>query len=478
MTNNRNNLNENFLSDIGQGLKSIADIPIIRKAINFFSGDEEEDPEAQKVAAQEKEKLEKDIEKVELESVPLNRALESFPDKSAIILGSSQAGVLGHPVMRALEMRGFNSFDFKPIPAKTMSFVYASTLARIKNKSKFDVAVIFPGFKAGERIDSVIDVIEFFTPSRCFVVIPPPVTNITNTIEASRLGLNKGMAVPPDFWFALRKGMYASEREDYCESLKQAVISAGATAIDPRDVVNVGSIQASGVRFPDSPDGIHPSQFVGEEIADAVGQAIMDCTFPVPAADLLARVPPDNQMAAQRVMPALSNAPASQALLAASAVTKRAPKPEEVPHEDDDDVESSNVSSGFGKRKDPFTGLPANHQGLDISVKTGTEVKAALSGTVTRVIQPPGHYRAGSYVEITHANNDVTRYLHLSKVLVTKGQTVNTGDVIALSGSTGRSTGPHLHWETWEGGGFKVGRLANPIEWLSRNPGSMKPVNF
>ena len=129
-------------------------------------------------------------------------------------------------------------------------------------------------------------------------------------------------------------------------------------------------------------------------------------------------------------------------------------------------------------RDDPFTGKRSKHQGLDIGVRTGTPVRAALAGKVTKVVPPPGSPRAGVYVEVTHDNGDVTRYLHLSKVLANVGDEVETGDTIALSGNTGRSTGPHLHWETWEGGGFKRGRLANPLEWLTRNPGSVKPVEF
>lgn len=476
MTKHKNRIDEEFFSDLVGSIKSLADIPIIKKTLEFFAGDEEEDELAATQQAQEKERIDREVEQIGSEMVPLNKALEALTNKSAIILGSSQAGVIGHPVMRALEMRGFTNFDFKPIPAKTMSFVYASTLSRIKDKSKFDVAIIFPGFKSGEQIESVIDLIDFFTPARCFVVIPPPVTNITNTIEAARLGLNKGMAIPPDFWFALRKGMYASERENYCESLKQAVISEGSTPIDPRDVVTSGEMQPSGVSFPNSPDGIHPSPIVSEMIADAVGDAITNCTIPVPVTDVLAKIPPNNQMALQKARAALSDAPSAQSILSATPSA-------DTGIDSDSQVQrsgtrSDRVSSGFGRRNDPFTGKPSDHQGLDISAKIGTEVKAALSGTVTRIVPPPGGARAGSYVEITHDNGDVTRYLHLSKPLVTSGQRVSTGDVIALSGNTGRSTGPHLHWETWEDGGFRQGRLAEPLQWMSRNPGSIKPVDF
>ncbi|SEQ39364.1 Peptidase family M23 [Devosia sp. YR412] len=101
-------------------------------------------------------------------------------------------------------------------------------------------------------------------------------------------------------------------------------------------------------------------------------------------------------------------------------------------------------SSGFGNRTDPFTGGRAFHAGLDFAAPTGTTVLAAGAGTVSFVGVRSGY---GKTVEVTHANGLVTRYGHLSGYLSEEGQTVNTGTPIAKVGSTGRSTGPHLHFE-------------------------------
>ena len=103
------------------------------------------------------------------------------------------------------------------------------------------------------------------------------------------------------------------------------------------------------------------------------------------------------------------------------------------------------VTSEFGYRRDPFTGERRGHTGMDLAVPTGTSVRAALPGTVTVSTYNQGGY--GYYVMIDHGNGLSTLYGHNSQLLAQVGQTVEAGDVIALSGSTGRSTGPHLHFE-------------------------------
>jgi len=102
------------------------------------------------------------------------------------------------------------------------------------------------------------------------------------------------------------------------------------------------------------------------------------------------------------------------------------------------------ISSGFGNRTDPFTGSRAYHAGLDFPAPQGTTVMSAGYGKVTFVGQKSGY---GNVVEVTHAAGLVTRYGHLSAFLVKEGQIVNAGTPIAKVGSTGRSTGPHLHFE-------------------------------
>lgn len=101
-------------------------------------------------------------------------------------------------------------------------------------------------------------------------------------------------------------------------------------------------------------------------------------------------------------------------------------------------------SSGFGNRTDPFTGRRAFHSGMDFAATTGTSVLSAGAGVVSFVGVKSGY---GNVVEVTHANGLISRYGHLSGFLSEVGQRVNTGTPIAKVGSTGRSTGPHLHFE-------------------------------
>lgn len=102
------------------------------------------------------------------------------------------------------------------------------------------------------------------------------------------------------------------------------------------------------------------------------------------------------------------------------------------------------ISARFGTRSDPFTGREAFHEGLDIAAAYGTSIKAAAAGRVTFAGVKSGY---GNAVMISHKNNISTLYGHASKLLVKAGQTVKRGEVIAKVGSTGRSTGPHLHFE-------------------------------
>ncbi len=98
----------------------------------------------------------------------------------------------------------------------------------------------------------------------------------------------------------------------------------------------------------------------------------------------------------------------------------------------------------FGYRKDPFTGLRDFHSGIDISAKRGTPIFAPADGIVSKVGKSKG---LGNTVIISHLNNMQTRYGHMQDILVKKGQNVKRGDVIGTVGNTGRSTGPHLHFE-------------------------------
>ena len=101
-------------------------------------------------------------------------------------------------------------------------------------------------------------------------------------------------------------------------------------------------------------------------------------------------------------------------------------------------------SSNFGWRIDPFTGKNAMHEGVDFVVPEGTSVLAAANGIV---VYADYHEQYGNMIEIDHGNEIVTRYAHASRLQVKVGQVVRRGQEIALSGSTGRSTGNHLHFE-------------------------------
>lgn len=116
------------------------------------------------------------------------------------------------------------------------------------------------------------------------------------------------------------------------------------------------------------------------------------------------------------------------------------------------------ISSYFGQRTDPFTGRNAYHRGVDFAGPAGSQVVAVASGVVTYAKDRFGY---GKTVEINHGNGYVTRYAHNQRVLVNAGDTIQKGQSIALIGSTGRSTGPHLHFEV-----LKQGRAVDPMSFV------------
>ncbi|MCI0507711.1 MAG: peptidoglycan DD-metalloendopeptidase family protein [Gammaproteobacteria bacterium] len=116
------------------------------------------------------------------------------------------------------------------------------------------------------------------------------------------------------------------------------------------------------------------------------------------------------------------------------------------------------TSSFFGLRTDPFTGHKEHHKGVDFAGKLGSDIVTVASGVVTWA----GHrYGYGLLVEVNHGNGYATRYGHAQEVLVKVGETVKKGQVVALMGSTGRSTGPHVHFEVW-----RNGDAVDPMEYI------------
>lgn len=117
-------------------------------------------------------------------------------------------------------------------------------------------------------------------------------------------------------------------------------------------------------------------------------------------------------------------------------------------------------SSNFGWRLDPFTGAYAMHEGVDFMVQAGTPIRASAGGVVAYADLHPQY---GNMVEIDHGNDIVTRYAHASRLLVKVGQVVRRSEKIAEVGSTGRSTGNHLHFEVR----YK-GTAQNPVRFLQK----------
>ena len=122
-------------------------------------------------------------------------------------------------------------------------------------------------------------------------------------------------------------------------------------------------------------------------------------------------------------------------------------------------LDVSDLTSKFGVRSDPFTGESRMHRGIDYSAPTGTPIRAAAPGVVTWAGEQ-GSY--GELVIVDHGNGVETRYAHQAWVDVAVGDVVNAGDVLGAVGSTGRSTGPHLHFELRVGG-----EAIDPQPWMT-----------
>lgn len=127
------------------------------------------------------------------------------------------------------------------------------------------------------------------------------------------------------------------------------------------------------------------------------------------------------------------------------------------------------ISSPFGWRADPMTGIRSFHYGVDLPGRSGQKIRAVAAGIVVFSGRHSGH---GWMVDIDHGDGYVTRYAHNRKNLVTTGQRVARGDVVALLGSSGRSTGPHVHFEV-----MRFGKHLNPAKFLKAGPSLAKTGN-
>ncbi|HMO68273.1 MAG TPA: M23 family metallopeptidase [Novosphingobium sp.] len=132
-------------------------------------------------------------------------------------------------------------------------------------------------------------------------------------------------------------------------------------------------------------------------------------------------------------------------------------------------VSGVNLSSGFGMRIHPVLGSRRAHNGVDLAAPTGTPIYAAADGTVSKVEWFSSY---GLYVALEHGGEIQTRYGHMSRINVQPGQQVRKGDVIGFVGSTGRSTGPHLHYEV-----RIAGAPVNPIPYMQSEAVSLALVS-
>lgn len=123
-------------------------------------------------------------------------------------------------------------------------------------------------------------------------------------------------------------------------------------------------------------------------------------------------------------------------------------------------IERGWMSSRYGYRNDPFNGKVAWHDGVDFAGKDGSSIVAVAAGVVT---WSADRYGYGNLIEINHGNGYVTRYAHCKELLVNVGDVVKKGDVVALMGSTGRSTGPHVHFEV-----LHRGKSVDPAKFINR----------
>ena len=123
-------------------------------------------------------------------------------------------------------------------------------------------------------------------------------------------------------------------------------------------------------------------------------------------------------------------------------------------------IETGWISSNYGRRVDPFSGRLATHTGVDFAAKKGEDIISVAAGVVVASGDKQGY---GLTVDINHGNGYTTRYAHADRLLVEVGDVVRKGQAVALVGSTGRSTGPHVHFEV-----YKHGRVVDPATYIHR----------
>lgn len=139
-------------------------------------------------------------------------------------------------------------------------------------------------------------------------------------------------------------------------------------------------------------------------------------------------------------------------------------------------IDAQRIGSSFGRRLDPIAGIGAMHEGIDFSADTGTPVFASAGGVV---MTSEYHPQYGYMIDVDHGNDFSSRYAHLSRLDVKQGQIIKRGQQIAASGNTGRSTGPHLHFEVrFKGVAQNPGRFLKQVGTLPLVAGATEPLVF
>ncbi|MCB0332683.1 MAG: peptidoglycan DD-metalloendopeptidase family protein [Bdellovibrionales bacterium] len=176
--------------------------------------------------------------------------------------------------------------------------------------------------------------------------------------------------------------------------------------------------------------GVVPPKELGtEENQDEVGGAEIDCTGGdcfSPSSSLLGRIVPDTKTVDPNLFETLDRT---------IDLVRSAPLGSPV---------NGHISSPFGMRRSPFSGRWRKHQGLDFSMPYGSQVQSTGEGVIKSVRRTKTY---GLVIDVLHTNNVMTRYAHLSKAMVKKGEKICRGEAVGLVGSSGSSTGPHLHYE-------------------------------
>jgi murein DD-endopeptidase MepM/ murein hydrolase activator NlpD len=196
---------------------------------------------------------------------------------------------------------------------------------------------------------------------------------------------------------------------------------------------------------------------LGRRLVQLAQLPVQEFNFDVPAAVVPAAPTAAVEQRAQAVSRRIESQDVQLPVLETALVSRRmaaALRPDGRP------VDRGVLSSLYGERADPLSGERAQHQGIDIAGGAGTAVVAAAAGVVSAAGWREGY---GTVVEITHGNGFVTRYAHAQRSLVVTGQTVRRGQPVALLGDSGRTTGPHLHFEV-----LRDGRPVDPLALARR----------